>query len=67
MLILSQLHTATNVGAGNATTIRGRPGATLKTHTVEYLCDSGTGNATVIHYGRNGTNWVQVGGALAFA
>lgn len=53
MSILNQLHTATNVGSGEAISTRGRTGATLKTHTVEYLCDSGTGNATVTHYGRN--------------
>lgn len=52
MLIFNQLHTATNVGAGNTITMR-ITRASLKTHTVEYLCDSGTGNATVTHYGRN--------------
>ena len=38
MSILNQLHTATNVGSGEAISTRGRTGATLKTHTVEYLC-----------------------------
>lgn len=36
MSILNQLHTATNVGSGEAISTRGRTGATLKTHTVEY-------------------------------
>jgi hypothetical protein len=43
-------HAATNIGTGTPTYVYGA----LHMHTAEYLCDSGTGNATVIHYGRNG-------------
>ena len=46
---LTITHLATNVDAGAPTFVYGR----LHIHTAEYLCDSGTGNATVIHYGRN--------------
>ena len=52
--ILNQLHTATNSGSGAPITTNVLHNTTLKTHTVEYLCDSGTGDATVTHYGRNG-------------
>ena len=47
---MTHLHLATNVGADDTKGLD--PGA-LHIHTAEYLCDSGTGNATVIHYGRN--------------
>ena len=52
MLILHELHAATNVGAGINVMVMG-VSAPLKTHTAEYQCSSGTGNATITHYGRN--------------
>ena len=52
MIILHQLHAATNVGAGVVVSARGGA-ARLKTHTAEYQCSSGTGDATITHYGRN--------------
>ncbi len=54
MMIFSETHDATNVGAGNAARDTGR--STLHVHTAEFLCDSGTGSATVTHYGRNGNS-----------
>lgn len=50
MNLLNETYAATNVGAGQA-----RDGRHTKvhTHTAEYSCSSGTGNATVTVYGQN--------------
>ena len=54
MLVFSETHAATNAGAGISSPHAGR--TDLHIHTAEYLCDSGTGGATVTHYGRNSSD-----------
>lgn len=58
MLLLQDTHTATNVGAGTA--VRGYAGQ-VHLHTADFSCASGTGSATVTHYGRNGgSSWYEI-------
>ena len=62
MRIFSQLHVATNAGDDSAAVIGKNVGNSVRTHTAEYRCASGTGNATVTHYGRNGYSGDTTGG-----
>lgn len=58
MTTVIELHRATNVDAGASQMMRGR----LHTHTAELTTTSGTGSATVKHYGRNGDtgSWHEI-------